>query len=510
MPIHEWVSRETHDHQTLIFLLVSRLSFRHHPLLLTPRHRHYVGAVVTIYNSIQYTMAAFWVSISFQLLLILCLLNVSPCVSLNMRLPLLGILRSCRQRLFPSSSSSTATASDTHALALLFEAYDVIQDPCFRSRYTSRSNTSNDAWKIFDGMVADVEATTEGVVAGRGLVAKRDFLAGEVVALYPIHALGYANVNNGVNNGIPIAHEPSQRRSPSLSSRMVSIDMDTEAGSANIIVGTSDLVCFKDEARLFGVTAIHTATATSTSTKEEEDDGNISTSIQPQQPAAPVDYTYAMLDPSERYVFDVNPSRTVNSSMFVAHLVNDAAAADFSFRNSANAHANGNGTTLDDDFDETVRRAVAYLDESLANFNVVMTPFGPPPLMAYVTVKPVEAGTELLATYGLDYWLGKIDDDDDDDGDNDAQVVLLRRLEDVPRVRQGIDRADDIVAAALQLAKKAVRSSRYKNHTDLMERAVADLMAVEAVLPALPAPQRNINRSRWWRWILPKGGAGLD
>jgi hypothetical protein len=377
-------------------------------------------------------MAAFLV-ILFQLLL-LCLRHVSPCVSLlNIKSPL-AILRSCRRSLFPSST----TTSDTHSLALLFEAYDVIQDPSFRSTSTST------AWKIFDGIASDVETTTEGVVAGQGLVAKRKFQAGEVVAFYPIHALGYADEN--FNNGIPIAHEPSQRRCSSLSTRMASME---EAG--NIIVGTSDLVCFNDEARQFGVTA----TATST---EEEDDGNGSTSIQPQQPV-PVDYTYSMLDPSGRYVFDVNPSRTV-SSMFVAHLINDAAAADFSFSNATF------------DFDETVGTAVAYLEESLANFNVVMTPFGPPPLMAYVTVKPVEAGTELLATYGLDYWIGKGDDDD-------VQDALHRCLEDVPRVRQGIDRADDIVAAALKVAKAAVRSSRYKTHTDLMGRAVADLMSVE-------------------------------
>jgi hypothetical protein len=457
-------------------------------------------------------MAAFLV-ILFQLLL-LCLQHVSPCVSLtifniNIKAPLLGILRSCRQRLvcFPPGDTDT-----THSLALLFEAYDVIQDPSFRS--TTTSTSTNTAWKMFDGIVSDVEATREGVVAGQGLVAKRTFQAGEVVALYPIHALGYANVNANLNNGIPIPHEPSQRRFPSLSSRtrmLVSTDTTTtsmeEAG--NIIVGTSDLVCFNDEARHFGVvTAMDTATTTPLST-EEEDDGNMSTSVQPQQfaaaaAAAPVDYTYAMLDPSERYVFDVNPSRTVSSSssssMFVAHLVNDAAAADFSF-SSANA------TLLD--FDETVRTAVAYLDESLANFNVVMTPFGPPPLMAYVTVKPVEAGTELLATYGLDYWLGKVDDDnnniDNDNDDGDVQDALRRRLEDVPRVRQKIDRADDIVAAALKAAKAAVRSSRYKHHTDLMGRAVADLMLTVEAVPAVPAaPREKVNRRSWWRRIFAK------
>jgi hypothetical protein len=361
----------------------------------------------------------------------------------------------------------------------------VIQDPSFRSS-TSNSNIAN-AWKIFDGIATDVEATTENVVAKgqQGLVAKRAFQAGEVVALYPIHALGY-NDNDKFSNGVPIVHASSQRRFPLLSSRVpiISMGMDMEeAVSANIIVGTSDLVCFKDEARHFGVTATATAmdTATATGTQEEDD--------------VPVDYSYAMLDPSERYVFDVNPSRIYrddgsSSSMFLAHLVNDAAAADFN---------------LSSDFDETVRTAVAYLDKSLANFNVVMTPFGPPPLMAYVTVKPVEAGTELLATYGLDYWLGKIDDDDDDDD------VRHRRLENAPRVRQGIDRADDIVAAALKAAKAAVRGQRYRHHTDLMGRAVADLMAVpvEAVpaQPAtpVPAPQGNINKSKWWRRILPKG-----
>jgi hypothetical protein len=447
-------------------------------------------------------MAAFLVSILFQLLL-LCLQHVSPCVSLSIHsVSPLGILRSCRQRLFPSSSSTIYTIlgkGDTQYLARLFEAYDVIQDPSFRSSTsTSTSTRSTAEWKIFESITSDVEATAEGVVAGQGLVAKRSFQAGEVVALYPIHALGY-NDNDGnafSNNGIPIVHEPSQRRFPLLSSRtpmvsnmddMDSMEMEEQAGNCNIIVGTSDLVCFKDEARQFGVTA--------TNTDEEE------------HVSIPVDYSYAMLDPSERYVFDVNPSRTV-SSMFVAHLVNDAAAADF----SCCSHANENRTL--EDFDETVvRTAVAYLDESLANFNVVMTPFGPPPLMAYVTVKPVDAGTEFLATYGLDYWLGKVDEDDDDDDDDDA---LYKRLFDVPRVRQKIDRADDIVFQALKGAKAAVRGQRYKSHTDLMGRTVADLMApVEDVdVPALDipaAPQGNINRrSRWWRWILPKGGAGLD
>ena len=77
--------------------------------------------------------------------------------------------------------------------------------------------------------------------------------------------------------------------------------------------------------------------------------------------------------PLGSYVFDVNRSRQSIRTMFVDHLDNDAAAADFSCSN----------TTFD--FEKTVGLAVAYLEESLANFNVVMTPFAPLPLVAYVT-----------------------------------------------------------------------------------------------------------------------------
>lgn len=371
---------------------------------------------------------------AFLVIFHLLLQLVSPCVQSKS----LGIIRYCRQLLSPSSTP--------HHLTSLFEAYDVIQDPSFRR--------SRPAWDIFDGIASDVETTEEGVVAGRGLVAKRAFQAGEVVALYPIHALGYANVNG---RAPAAAYEPRQRRHPSPR---------VESQEAGTIVGTSDLVCFRDEARHFGVF--------------EYEEGGI--------PVAEVDYTYAMLDPSERYVFDVNPSRAV-SSMFVAHLVNDAAAADFSIASAAE-----DGGISIASFDEAAGTALAYLQESVSNFNVVMTPFGCPPLMAYVTVKPVEAGCEFLATYGLDYWLGK-GFKQGEQGD-DAQEAMRKRLEELPKVLHEIDRADARVAAALREAKVAVRSSRYATHTDLIGEAVADLTAA-----APEPPQGNggrTSRGRWW------------
>ena len=48
---------------------------------------------------------------------------------------------------------------------------------------------------------------------------------------------------------------------------------------------------------------------------------------------------------------------------------------------------------------------VRYYVESKRTKNCALVPFGPAPLMAYVTTRRVEAGEEFSTTYGADFWL---------------------------------------------------------------------------------------------------------
>ena len=68
---------------------------------------------------------------------------------------------------------------------------------------------------------------------------------------------------------------------------------------------------------------------------------------------------------------------------WTAHLVNDGAMCDAG------------------DEDSVVR----YYKASLARRNCLIVPVGPAPLMGYATTRDVEAGEELLTTYGAEYWV---------------------------------------------------------------------------------------------------------
>ena len=311
----------------------------------------------------------------------------------------LGILNYGRNLLAPSSTAH---------LANIFEAYYILQSKPPLSFST-----------LFQNMTSSVEATTLNVVAGIGLVAKHRFEAGQVVALYPIHALGYAK---GKEPPAVHVHSPGE-----------------STGTA--IVGTSDLICWEDEARRFGVNC---------------DDQ--------------VDFSYAMLDPSGRYVFDANPSRPLVNDLFVAHFVNDAAAANF-------ADCNSTAT-------ETQAASVRYLNASLDNFNCVMTPFGPPPLMAYVTIKPVEKGGEFLASYGLDYWLGKVENEDEA-----ARIGDI--LEASPEVRRELEKYDRVIDSVVEQSTAIVRSDLYKCHTSMIKETIRGYMA----------KKRGSLRLRMRRWL---------
>ena len=48
---------------------------------------------------------------------------------------------------------------------------------------------------------------------------------------------------------------------------------------------------------------------------------------------------------------------------------------------------------------------VRYYVESKRRKNVALVPFGPAPLMAYVTTRRVDEGEEFATTYGADFWL---------------------------------------------------------------------------------------------------------
>ena len=68
---------------------------------------------------------------------------------------------------------------------------------------------------------------------------------------------------------------------------------------------------------------------------------------------------------------------------WTAHLVNDAVMCDAGDEESV----------------------VRYYEASLARRNCLIVPVGPAPLMGYATTRDVEAGEELLTTYGAEYWV---------------------------------------------------------------------------------------------------------
>ena len=82
------------------------------------------------------------------------------------------------------------------------------------------------------------------------------------------------------------------------------------------------------------------------------------------------------------FFIDANPEQPLVDG-WTAHLVNDGARCDAG------------------DEDSVVR----YYKASLARRNCLIVPVGPAPLMGYATTRDVEAGEELLTTYGAEYWV---------------------------------------------------------------------------------------------------------
>ena len=82
------------------------------------------------------------------------------------------------------------------------------------------------------------------------------------------------------------------------------------------------------------------------------------------------------------FFIDANPEQALVDG-WTAHLVNDGAMCDAG------------------DEDSVVR----YYKASLARRNCLIVPVGPAPLMGYATTRDIEAGEELLTTYGAEYWV---------------------------------------------------------------------------------------------------------
>ena len=238
------------------------------------------------------------------------------------------------------------------------------------------------------------------------------------------------------------------------------------------------------------------------------------------------DFSFVMTDPSGKYIFDVNPDRAsastpvpldettdscsdasshgFNRNLFLAHFVNDASFADFSpivtasrdlirrqkekerNKNNAGPRKAESETDLVREVKEleasTAQLAFEYLQSSTGTgenetnvddqngFNCVMCGFGPPPLMAYVTTRPVRKGEEFLASYGLGYWLGKAFADNDEV----ALDAALDFLADHPDIQRAQDRADEAIEAALDDGDRALRKS-YRKHTALLKRTLKEL-----------------------------------
>ena len=82
------------------------------------------------------------------------------------------------------------------------------------------------------------------------------------------------------------------------------------------------------------------------------------------------------------FYIDANPEQPLVDG-WTAHLVNDAVMCDAGDEESV----------------------VRYYEASLARRNCLIVPVGPAPLMGYATTRDVEAGEELLTTYGAEYWV---------------------------------------------------------------------------------------------------------
>ena len=265
---------------------------------------------------------------------------------------------------FSHPSTAQPFSNDRFHTAKLLCLCDLIQQPGFVDVISNCPE-----WSQLRDVAGATQVTTEAVVHGRGLVANRPLEKGEVVALYPVHALGlsdWAEADSSLG-----AQRYADRFHPQrelLSGELLS---SVKAIAPGPILGSSEMLYFEHEDYYFG----------------------------PHHGSN--DFSFSIEDPSEQYTFDVNPNRPClqgSNSLFGGHIINDASCVDFTGEPRLRAS-----------------KAASYCESSiLTDSNVVMCPFGPAPLMAYVTTRQVAKGEELLGVYGLGYWLSYATEDQEE------------------------------------------------------------------------------------------------
>ena len=139
-------------------------------------------------------------------------------------------------------------------------------------------------------------------------------------------------------------------------------------------------------------------------------------------------------------------------------------------------------------------------NSNTGGFNVIMCGFGPPPLMAYVTTKPVQRGQEFLATYGLGYWLGKAFPDE---GDGKAFETARQALDANPKAQIAYEQWDDMVQDALDIGDSAIETS-YRKQTKLISdtfevfRTAHTDTNTDTQTPQTSATSNPRRRRRYW------------
>ena len=171
-----------------------------------------------------------------------------------------------------------------------------------------------------------VRVESQSTVDGRGLVATRALGIGELVSLYPMHALRAAHDDD---------------------------DRDRDRGGDRLPLDTDVWYATEEERAWFLANEVEAR-------------------------------RFRAAGAGGAVTIDVCPLRPLNP-LFAAHFVNDAAALD---ETCSFAEA-----------------ALAYTRSSVLGANAAIVDFGPAPVLAYVTTRPVDAGAEILTTYGAEYWL---------------------------------------------------------------------------------------------------------
>lgn len=251
-------------------------------------------------------------------------------------------------------------------LASTLESCDRLQSPAFFASLDGSAELV-----VLETMEKSSVVSGTGVVHGRGLIATRDMDVGELVSIYPVHAIGLVGQDLKENNTLMV-------------------------DATGRIIGDSSMLYFADDKAWFG----------------RENGGN--------------NFSFTAIDPSLTYTFDVNPTRdpTWLSDYFRAHMVNDA-----SFVSTEDVKLSKNNILY------YAERALEYVKDSSRAANVACSPFGPAPFMAYITTRPVKRGQEFLAIYGESYWLGDSPEGITTDAEMDAVCALLTQLSELEQER---------------------------------------------------------------------------